>query len=116
MALQQPIDATLQFNQNGYFVIDCGGFDYIEAQVVNPSENVKFYTTNDSGDIQGVSDGNYKSATNFISVLGTNVATGTTIDMTNATSLIKFNNIGRFLRLESSDTLEKLILRLYKIS
>ena len=32
MALQQIIDATDQFNRNLSFVIDCGRFDYVDAQ------------------------------------------------------------------------------------
>lgn len=116
MALQQIIDATVEFNQNNSYVIDCGGFDYAEVQVVNPTADVNFSTTIDSGAVQGVSDGNQKSAENFVAVLGTNLTTGTTATKATADSIFKFINAARFIKLDSSDTAEKILIRLYKIS
>jgi len=116
MALQQIIDATTDFNANGSYVIDCGGYDYAEVQVVNPSADVNFSTSIDSGAVQGVSDGNYKSATNFVAVLGTNLTTGTTAVKATASSIFKFINAAKYLQLDSSDTAEKILIRLYKIS
>ena len=116
MALQQIIDATDQFNQNLSFVIDCGGFDYVDAQIIDPTESVSFSSTNDSGAIQGVSDGNYKSATNFLDVFGINLNNNDLAKNTAISSMYKFNGVGRFLRFNSDNTVGKLILRLYKIS
>jgi len=116
MALQQIIDATGIFNKDKVYVIDTGGYDYAEVQVVSPTADVNFSATNDSGAVQGASDGNYKSATNFVAVLGTNITTGTTANKAIATSIFKFINAAQYLKLDSTDTVSKILIRLYKIS
>lgn len=117
MALQQIIDATTSFNTNLSYVLDCGGYDYADVQFVTPTSDVNFTHTNDSGAAQGVSDGNYKSATNFTSVLATYLTDGaTTTKATSSTSgIYKFQGCGQFLKFASAGTLTKLLIRLYKI-
>lgn len=118
MALQQIIDATDKFNENLYYVLDCGGYDYANVQFVTPTSDINFTHTNDSGAVQGVSEGNYKSATNFTSVLATYLTDGATATKaTTATEgIYKFNGCGKFIKFSSATPLTKLLIRLYKIS
>lgn len=119
MALQQILDVTEQVNLS--IPIGIGAWDYGIFQFINTdAASMSFYGTNDSGAVQGVSDGNYKSATNFIPIMGldlsTRTYTATSLGGASAANyMIKFDGVGQFLYFEGS-TCEKVILRLYKIS
>ena len=117
MALQDIQDITEDFNRNsGDWNMDVGGWDYAVVHLVTPSGQIDFLTSNDSGDITGVSDGSAESATNFVAVQGTVLATGAAATSLNATGLIRFQGIGRYLRLQSAAaTVVKALVRLYKI-
>lgn len=117
MALQDIQDITLSFNQNGGdWNMDVGGWDYAVVHLVTPTGQVDFLTSNDSGDITGVSDGGPVSAANFVAVQGIVLATGAGATSLNATGLIRFTGIGRYLRLQSSSaSVTKALVRLYKI-
>lgn len=115
MAVQQVIDVTDDFNADSASVTDIGGFDFAVVQLVSPTGTVNFTHTNDSGDVAGVSDGNYVSAANFITVTGTNLATNTGVTSLATGGLVKFDGIGRYLKLSgSSVTATKVLIRLYK--
>lgn len=118
MATQLIQDFTNEFNQNaGDYNFDVGGWDYVVVQLVTPSGAVTFLTSNDSGDITGVSDGSAISAANFIEVQGTNLNSGAAVTSLAASGLVRFQGIGRYLRLQSTAaTVVKLLFRYYKIS
>lgn len=117
MALQQILDVTEQVNLS--IPIGIGAWDYGIFQFINTDGEIMFfYGTNDSGAVQGVSDGNYKSATNFISIMGLDLSTriyNVKAIGGAASYMIKFDGVSQFLKFEGS-ICEKVILRLYKIS
>lgn len=116
MAVQIVLDVTADFNVDSKTQIDIGGFDYAVVQLVSPSGTIDFKHTNDSGDIQGVSDGSDVSAANFVTVQGTNLATSSAISTLAASGLVRFQSIGRYLQLVgTSVTATKILVRLYKI-
>ena len=116
MALSTTLDVTKQFNANSGYIADFSGWDYCVVQLVSPSGAVSFNTSNDSGAVQGVSDGSSISASNFTAVQGTNLASGSAITSLNATGNVRFGYIGRYLQLTgSSVTATKVILFFTKI-
>lgn len=116
MSVQVIVDVTSDFNSDSDVKIDTGGYDYSVVQLVSPSGTVNFLHTNDSGDIQGSSDGSAVSATNFVSVHGVNLASTTNVTSLAASGLVRFQGIGRYLQLSgTSVTASKILVRLYKI-
>lgn len=125
MAVQIVLDVTNEYlsgSESGtpYLVkLDTGGFDYSVVQFVNPSGSIAFKHTNDSGDIQGVSDGSAVSSANGVTLQGVNLANGSGITSVAADSLVRFQSFGRYLWLdgtgETPSTVDKLLVRLYKI-
>lgn len=124
MSVQIVLDVTNEFNSGsesgfpGLVKLDTGGYDYAVVQFISPSDTISFKHTNDSGDIQGVSDGSAISSTNAQLVQGINLATGAAATSTGASSLFRFQSHGRYLWLDGSLTpvyLTKLLVRLYKI-
>lgn len=116
MSVQIVLDVTADFNADSSVKLDTGGFDYTVVQLVNPSGTVSFTHTNDSGDIESVSDGSAVSSTNYVALQGTNLATGTAVTSLAASGLVRFQYYGRYLQLAgSSVTADKILVRLYKI-
>jgi len=116
MSVQIVLDVTSDFNVDSKVQLDTGGFDYAVVQIVSPSGTVDFKHTNDSGDIEGVSDGSAVSAANFVTVQGTNLASGSAVSSLAASGLVRFGYIGRYLQLSgTSVTATKILVRLYKI-
>lgn len=125
MAVQIVLDVTNEYlsgSESGtpYLVkLDTGGFDYSVVQFVNPSGSIAFKHTNDSGDIQGVSDGSAVSSDNAVVLEGVNLADGSAVTSIAADSLIRFQSYGRYLWLdgngESPSNVDKILVRLYKI-
>ena len=117
MSVQKVLDLTEDFNANsGSVTIDVGGFDYSVVQIVSPSGAIAFLTSNDSGAVQGVSDGSAVSATNFSSVQGLVLASQTYVSSILASGILRFEGVGQYLQLGSSNaTVTKLLVRLYKI-
>lgn len=93
--------------------IDTGGWDYAVVQLVNPSGAISFSSSNDGGSVGAYE--NATSALNFTAVQGTNLASGTAVTSLNATGLVKFNVVGKYLRLSGSATADKVLVRLAKI-
>ncbi len=115
MAVQQVIDVTTDINADGRAIVDTGGFDYAVVQLVSPTTTATFASTDDSGDIQGVSDGSAASATNFIDVQGTNLNTGSGVTTLAASGLVRFQGVGRYLRIMGPGlSVTKALIRLYK--
>lgn len=116
MAVQIVLDVTADFNADSSVKLDTGGFDYSIVQLVSPSGTVNFTHTNDSGDVEGVSDGSAVSSANYITLQGTNLATGTGVTSLAASGLVRFEHYGRYLQLAgSSVTASKVLVRLFKI-
>lgn len=125
MAVQIVLDVTNEYTSGSesgtpYLVkLDTGGYDYAVVQLVNPSGAVAFKHTNDSGDIQGVSDGSAVSSDNGVTLQGVNLATGSGVTSLAADGLVRFQSFGRYLWLdgtgETPSTVDKLLVRLYKI-
>jgi hypothetical protein len=114
--ISKLIDVTTEFNANAKVQLDVGGWDYVVAQFVSPSGTVTFKATNDGGAVLGVSQGDAKSATNWNVIMGLNLATNTTAVNTNASSLFKFNVVGKFIQFESvGQTVGKLLINYSKI-
>lgn len=124
MSVQIVLDVTDEYTtglESGsqYLVkLDTGGFDYAVVQLVNPSGAILFKHTNDSGAVQGVSDGSAFSSTNAVALQGVNLATGGTITSLAADGIVRLQSYGRFLWLDgtaANSTVDKLLVRLYKI-
>lgn len=116
MSVQIVLDVTDDFNADSDVKLDTGGFDYAIVQLVSPSGTVSFKHSNDAGAIQGVSDGSAVSATNFVTLQGTNLASGSGVTSLAASGLVRFSYCGQFLQLSGeSVTADKVLVRLYKI-
>jgi hypothetical protein len=114
MALSQIIDLTSTFSATGAKV-DISGWDVCVVQLVTPGGTVTFNTSNDAGAVEGETDGDASTSTNYTVCSGINLATGAAATTLAITGLIKFTNIGRFLQLAATDlTPEKVILYLSK--
>lgn len=118
MALAITRDVTNDFNTNQSVVVDISGWDWGVVQIVTNSGTINFTSTNDGGGVQGTSYGDASSATNFMSALLTNVATGAT-----ATSLangsgaaFRFEKVGQYIKFAGTSTVVKLLIFLSKIS
>jgi hypothetical protein len=115
MALNTTIDITTEFNANGTYTKDLSNWDFCVVQLVTPGAAVTFTASNDSGAIVGVSDGNPTAAVNFTAVQGINLASGAAVTTLAASGLVKFNQVGRYLRLTSASDAAKVILEMSKI-
>jgi len=115
--ISKLIDVTTQFNSNnGNVQLDIGGWDYVVAQFVSPTGTVTFKATNDGDAELGVGDGDAKSAINWNVIQGVNLANTTAAVNTNATSMFKFNVVGKFIQFESAgQTVGKLLINYSKI-
>lgn len=117
MAVSQLLDITADFNIGSLAILDIGGYDSVVVQVITPTGTVNFLTTNDGGAVQGVSDGSATTATNFVAVFGTNLATGVGGTSLAATGHMKFTGIGQYLQISGTAvTAAKVLVRLYKIN
>jgi hypothetical protein len=118
MSVQIVLDLTEDFNPHSVVKIDTGGFDYAVVQFVNPDGSISFFHTNDSGDVQSVSDGSAVSSTNYIALQGVDLSSGTAVTSLAAAGLVRFQSYGRYLSLDGSASgvqVDKLLVRLYKI-
>jgi len=117
MAVQTRIDITTDLNNNDICQLDVGGYDYAEVQLITPTGTFSFLTSNDAGDITGISDGNPTSATNFTAVSGTKLSDNSTVTSLAASGVVKFSNLGQFLKITGAGGAQvtKGIVRLYKI-
>ena len=118
MAQQQRLDITADLNNNSIWQGDIGGWDYAVVQLVTPTGTFTFNTTNDSGDVTGVSDGSAVSATNWIATQGTNLNSGSAVTTLAASGLVRFQSVGQFLQITGGAAAQvtKAIIRLYKIN
>lgn len=114
--LAQYLDLTDEITLNGYCVFETSNYDYAVIQLVNPGGTINFYSTIDSGAIQGVSDGNAESSTNYFQIPGTDLATGNDTNGLGTDGMVKFGVVGRYIKLQGSISPNKLLVMLTKIS
>lgn len=125
MAVQIVLDVTNEFvsgSESGtpYIVkLDVGGYDYAVVQVIGIPVTVNFKHTNDSGAIEGVSDGSAVSSTNYVTLQGYDLSDGSLVTSIANDGIIRFESFGRFLSIEADGepmSVGKLLVRLYKIN
>lgn len=123
MALNRPLaDLAQQFNSVYQVNLDLNGWDKTTIQVVAPmSGAIVVYGSNDSGAVQGLTQGNAQLATNFAPVQVTNLATGAVVNSISAAGEYKYDVNAQFLRLQGSpagagSSVYKLLLNNQKIS
>ena len=104
MGLNRPLaDLAQTFNSVYNVTLDLSGWDKTTIQVVAPiSGAIIVYGTNDSGAVQGVTQGNAELAINFNPVQVTNLATGTATNSISAAGDYKYEVNAQFLRLQGS--------------
>jgi hypothetical protein len=109
--ITSTVDYTTEFNANSKLNLDTSGWDYVNVQVQTPSGSINFNGTNDANAIEGVSDGNARTAINWQPVQGINTATGSGATSTSGNGLFKFSTASRFLQfIGSSVTVTKIIV------
>jgi len=115
--LAQYLDLTDQFNSNPDYevVIDVSNYDYCLIQPIG--EDVNLFSTIDSGAVQGVTDGNATTATNFVSVAALELANGTSYgaSVTDGT-ISRLAVVGRYVKIKKGSPITKLLVMLTKIS
>ena len=117
MALSNIIDVTTRFNADNGFVADLSGWDTLVAQFVGPTGTINITASNDGGDVQGVTDGNSLSATNFQTTNGVKMSDGTTVTAVAAAGSFRVGNVGRFVKFGgASAAATKVIFEYNKIS
>ena len=116
MGLSLTRSVTEEYNENGYYTFDTSGWDYVLINIVFDSGLISFLSSNDSGAITGVTDGNTTSATNFYPASLIDVSTnGDTQLATPGTTMYKAFLVGRFIKL-GGDVAAKIILQYHKLS
>ena len=96
------VDATQSFNANGSFYQDLSGWDSATVQVVTPSAQLNFNTTNDDGAITGQLLPAPEVPINWVTVLGVNLTTKTDVSSINASGIVQFGIIGKYLQIISN--------------
>jgi len=118
--LAKYLDLTEEANasEDNSVVIDVSNYDYVLVQPIGDAAS--FQTTIDGGAVQGVSDGSSSTATNFVDACGLRNGTlnSTTLNVSvEDGGIIKFNVIGRYLKITSGGLpFTKLLVMLTKIS
>lgn len=102
MALGRPLgDYAAEFNSLYNITLDVSGWDKIAIQVVAPfSGGISIYNTNDSGAIQGVTQGNAQLATNFNLAQVTNNATAAASTSISAAGNYSYTVNAQFLKIQ----------------
>ena len=99
------------------FVLDVSGWDYVVAQFVSPSGTISITGTNDSGDVEGETDGDASTAANFTAISATKLLDNTVVTAVAAAGLYKISSSCRFVKFGgASAAATKIIVMLAKIS
>ena len=93
------VDATESFNANSSFYQDLSGWDSAVVQLVSPSGTINFSTTNDDGAITGQLLPAPEVPINWVSVAGVNLTSKADVTSINASGLVAFGIIGKYLKL-----------------
>lgn len=93
------VDATYDFNLNGSYVQDLSGYDNAVVQIVSPSGAINFKTTNDDGSVTGTLPPSPEVPANWLTVLGVDLTLKTNVSSLNASGIVRFDIIGKYLQL-----------------
>lgn len=117
MALSLTVDVTEEFNRDGFYIADSSNWDYLIWQFVNPSGGIEIKSTNDSGAIQGVTDGFALTSTNYVTTQATKLVNGTSVTAVTGSGLFRVAQVGQFVKFgESECTADKVFIRYHKFS
>lgn len=115
--LSANVDYTVEFNANGKINLDISGWDVVDMHIITPTGTITFNGTNDAGAIQGVTDGNPVTATNWGTVQGVNQSSGSAATTTGSSGIFKFTFPSRFLQFTGAGvTVAKIIGYFSKIN
>ena len=118
MALSLTENITEQIIADGYYVADASNWDHIIWQFISLSGTIEFFSSNDSGAITGVTDGNSLSATAFSAANFYDIALATNVNSTAASGLFRSTHVGQFVKaqLNGGATIDKCIIQYHKFS
>jgi hypothetical protein len=118
MALSLTENITEQTVRDGYYVADASNWDHIIWQFIGLSGAVEFFSSNDSGAITGVTDGNSLSATAFSIANFYDISTTNFVTSTAGSGLFRSTHVGQFVKvlLGGGATIDKVIIQYHKFS
>jgi len=93
------VDVTAAFNAAGSYYQDISGWDCAIVQIVTPTGVISFKTTNDDGAVTGQLLPSPEVPENWLTVLGVNLTTKADVSSVNASSIVRFDVIGKYLQL-----------------
>ena len=96
------VDATESFNTNNSFYQDLSGWDSAVVQVVSPTAQINFNTTNDDGSTTGQLLPAPEVPINWVSVAGVNLTSKADVTSIAASGLVAFGIIGKYLQLQGT--------------
>lgn len=96
------VDVTASFNTNGSYFQDLSGWDAAVVQIVSPTAQINFNTTNDNGAITGQLLPAPEVPLNWVSVLGVNLTTKTDVSSLSTSGIVSFGIIGKYLQLQGT--------------
>lgn len=96
------VDVTASFNTNGFYFQDLSGWDAAVVQIVSPTAQINFNTTNDNGAITGQLLPAPEVPLNWVSVLGVNLTTKTDVSSLSTSGIVSFGIIGKYLQLQGT--------------
>lgn len=73
------LDVTREFNNENGVKLDLSEWETATFCFVNPSGTISITGTNEGGAVEGVTDGNATSSTNYTTIQATNLATGSAV-------------------------------------
>ncbi len=118
MALSLTQDVTQEFNQDGFYIADASNWDLLVWQFVNPDGTIDILASNDSGAIQGVTDGFALTSINYTSIEATDLsATATPVTSVAASGLYRTTHVGQFVKFGGEGAVaDKVIVQYHKFS
>ncbi len=115
--LAQYLDVTASFNSSNGVKIEMSNYDYCVVQFVSPSGTINITASNDSGAVEGTTDGNVTLSTNYQTVQATRLADGTSVTAVAAAGLYRLGVVGRYVQFAgASAAATKVLVMLAKIS
>jgi hypothetical protein len=96
------VDATESFNTNGNFYQDLSGWDSAVVQVVSPTAQINFNTTNDDGSTTGQLLPAPEVPINWVSVAGVNLTSKADVTSISVSGLVAFGIIGKYLQIQGT--------------
>jgi hypothetical protein len=99
--ITEVIDVTSVFQPDAAqsYIQDVSGWDSVVVQIVSPTSAVNFNTTGDNGYVLGQLLPVPQVPVNWLPVQGTNILTNESVSTVSQSSAVRFQNIGKFLRI-----------------